>query len=103
MTATPLEAAPGGTDGAGSPDVATWDAFVEGNPLGSYLQLDGWARVKAVNGWSARRLLDAQGGAGAQVLLRRPGPLPWAFAYAPRGPVGPQSFTVLWLPARSLK
>ncbi len=25
--------------------------------------------------------------AGAQVLLRRPGPLPWAFAYAPRGPV----------------
>ena len=26
-------------------------------------------------------------GAGAQVLLRRPGPLPWAFAYAPRGPV----------------
>jgi lipid II:glycine glycyltransferase (peptidoglycan interpeptide bridge formation enzyme) len=26
-------------------------------------------------------------GVGAQVLLRRPGPLPWAFAYAPRGPV----------------
>ena len=24
---------------------------------------------------------------GAQVLLRRPGPLPWSFAYAPRGPV----------------
>ena len=87
MTASPPEAAPGGTDGAGSPDVVAWDAFVEENPLGSYLQLDGWARVKAVNGWSARRLLDAPGGAGAQVLLRRPGPLPWAFAYAPRGPV----------------
>ena len=45
--------------------------------------------VKAVNGWSARRLLDAApGGAiGAQVLVRRPRPLPWAFAYAPRGPV----------------
>ena len=25
-------------------------------PRGSYLQLTGWARVKAVNGWSARRL-----------------------------------------------
>jgi lipid II:glycine glycyltransferase (peptidoglycan interpeptide bridge formation enzyme) len=24
---------------------------------------------------------------GAQVLLRRPGPLPWAFAYSPRGPL----------------
>ena len=24
---------------------------------------------------------------GAQVLVRRPGPMPWGFAYAPRGPV----------------
>ena len=82
-----------------------WDAFVEANPRGSYLQLSSWARVKAVNGWSARRLLHApvaagtaegEGsalagpgapGVGVQVLLRRPGPLPWAFAYAPRGPV----------------
>jgi lipid II:glycine glycyltransferase (peptidoglycan interpeptide bridge formation enzyme) len=44
--------------------------------------------VKAVNGWSVVRLLDADASmVGAQVLLRRPGPLPWAFAYAPRGPV----------------
>ncbi len=47
--------------------------------------------VKAVNGWTSTRL-HAPGtgtgdGVGAQVLLRRPGPLPWAFAYAPRGPV----------------
>jgi lipid II:glycine glycyltransferase (peptidoglycan interpeptide bridge formation enzyme) len=70
-----------------APDPATWDALVEANPLGSYLQLSGWARVKAVNGWTARRLVDERSGAGAQVLLRRPGPLPWAFAYAPRGPV----------------
>jgi len=72
-------------------DPAAWDAFVEGNPRGSYLQLTGWGRVKAVNGWSARRLHDpgtaTAPAAGAQVLLRRPGPLPWAFAYAPRGPV----------------
>lgn len=67
---------------------SAWDAFVEANPRGSYLQLTGWARVKAVNGWSARRLLDREAPrVGVQVLLRRPGPLPWAFAYAPRGPV----------------
>jgi peptidoglycan pentaglycine glycine transferase (the first glycine) len=80
MTARPVAAA-----GPPQPAVADWDAFVEANDLGSYLQLSGWARVKAVNGWSARRLHDD--GTGAQVLLRRPGPLPWAFAYAPRGPV----------------
>ena len=83
----PARGRPGRDGRAAAPDAATWDAWVEANPRGSYLQLDGWARVKAVNGWSARRLLDAPGGAGAQVLLRRPGPLPWAFAYAPRGPV----------------
>ena len=67
---------------------ADWDAFVEANELGSYLQRTAWARVKAVNGWSSARVVA--GGAapiGAQVLLRRPRPLPWSFAYAPRGPV----------------
>jgi peptidoglycan pentaglycine glycine transferase (the first glycine) len=87
---------------------ATWDGFVEQAEPGSYLQLSGWARVKAVNGWSAQRILVGVDGArerepagvdhptsvvrpiaavGAQVLLRRPRPLPWSFAYAPRGPV----------------
>ncbi|HEX5828505.1 MAG TPA: peptidoglycan bridge formation glycyltransferase FemA/FemB family protein [Candidatus Limnocylindrales bacterium] len=69
------------------PDPAAWDAFVEADPLGSYLQLTAWARVKAVNGWRSRRMLDEAAGTGAQVLLRRPGPFPWSFAYAPRGPV----------------
>ena len=67
---------------------ADWDAFVEANELGSYLQRTAWARVKAANGWTSARVVA--GGAipiGAQVLLRRPRPLPWAFAYAPRGPV----------------
>ena len=84
---TDRPAGSGTTDGAGvAPD--RWDPLVEANPLGSYLQLSGWARVKAVNGWSARRLLaDGEAAVGAQLLLRRPGPLPWAFAYAPRGPV----------------
>lgn len=84
MTARPRTA-----DGAvPDPPAADWNGVVEGNPLGSYLQLSGWAKVKAVNGWTSRRLLDTSGSpVGAQVLLRRPGPLPWAFAYAPRGPV----------------
>ena len=71
-------------------DQPSWDAVVEAADPGSYLQLSGWARVKAVNGWSAHRLLTGQepdGRVGAQVLVRRPRPLPWGFAYAPRGPV----------------
>lgn len=94
----------------GAGPLASWDRFVEQSQPGSYLQLSGWARVKAVNGWSAERILVGADGArpragdgagrgtsgvaavhpvGAQVLLRRPRPLPWSFAYAPRGPVTP--------------
>ena len=72
------------------PDDATaWDGFVSGADPGSYLQLSPWAAVKAVNGWSTVRLAagEGRGQIGAQVLVRRPRPLPWAFAYAPRGPV----------------
>jgi peptidoglycan pentaglycine glycine transferase (the first glycine) len=68
-------------------DTAAWDALVESSDPGSYLQLSGWATVKAVNGWAAHRLL-ATDGVGAQILVRRPRPLPWGFAYAPRGPIG---------------
>ena len=70
-------------------DPETWDRFVEAGDPGSYLQLSGWAAVKAVNGWTAHRLVtDEPAGAGAQILVRRPRPMPWGFAYAPRGPVG---------------
>ena len=75
---------------AAASSAAEWDAFVAASEPGSYLQLSGWAAVKAVNGWSATRIdtRDATDGRiGAQVLVRRPRPLPWAFAYAPRGPV----------------
>jgi peptidoglycan pentaglycine glycine transferase (the first glycine) len=68
-------------------DADAWDALVEASDPGSYLQLTGWARVKAVNGWSAVRLLASER-VGAQILVRRPRPLPWGFAYAPRGPLG---------------
>jgi lipid II:glycine glycyltransferase (peptidoglycan interpeptide bridge formation enzyme) len=76
------------TDG---PNSDAWDAFVERAELGSYLQLTPWAAVKAVNGWRSVRLTvgdPASPPIGAQVLIRRPRPLPWGFAYAPRGPVG---------------
>jgi peptidoglycan pentaglycine glycine transferase (the first glycine) len=74
---------PSGVDGTG------WDAFVAATPDGSYLQMTPWATVKALNGWSARRVMGtgSEGPVGAQVLLRRRPPLPWAFGYAPRGPV----------------
>jgi lipid II:glycine glycyltransferase (peptidoglycan interpeptide bridge formation enzyme) len=73
-------------------DPGDWDAFVSDADPGSYLQRSPWAAVKAVNGWSAVRLAAGPDPAGAhtigaQVLVRRPRPLPWGFAYAPRGPV----------------
>ncbi|MBA2720947.1 MAG: peptidoglycan bridge formation glycyltransferase FemA/FemB family protein [Chloroflexi bacterium] len=96
----PTEAPDGGASGA----VVDWDRFVADADPGSYLQLSGWAKIKAVNGWTATRTLAAEQGSaaasatasapvGAQILLRRPRPLPWAFAYAPRGPV-----TATWSP-----
>lgn len=76
-------------------DPGSWDSFVQAADPGSYLQLSAWADVKRVNGWTMTRVLapTALGPIGAQVLLRRPGPLPWAFAYSPRGPV-----TAAWHP-----
>ena len=92
---------PAGRGVADSPEA--WDAFVAASEPGSYLQASPWATVKALNGWEAVRLAgplatwDASGSSpatgaspalvGAQILLRRPRPLLWAFAYAPRGPV----------------
>lgn len=67
-------------------DPVSWDSFVEASDPGSYLQLAAWEQVKAVNGWTAHRLTQP-GLIGAQILVRRPRPLPWGFAYAPRGPV----------------
>ena len=68
---------------------ADWDAFVAASEPGSYLQTTHWAQVKAPNGWLARSIVapGAAGAIGAQVLIRRPRAFPWAFTYAPRGPV----------------
>jgi len=71
-------------------DPAAWDGFVRTAPGGGYLQLTGWATVKAANGWRARRVVvDAGSGPiGVQLLMRRLGPTPFGVGYAPRGPVG---------------
>ena len=97
MTSAPTADSQPALDNAGLPsdgqppaatqDDPAWDDFVAAGQPGSYLQLAGWARVKAVNGWTSRRIRSDSGEVGAQVLLRRPRPLPWTFAYAPRGPV----------------
>jgi lipid II:glycine glycyltransferase (peptidoglycan interpeptide bridge formation enzyme) len=66
---------------------ADWDAFVESSPNGAYPQLRAWADVKRANGWEPRLLLPERSAIGAQLLVRRLGPSPWAVGYAPRGPV----------------
>lgn len=81
-------------------DDAAWDAFVRRDPRGTYLQLSGWATVKAASGWRHHRVVaDAGAGpVGLQVLVRSLGPGPFAVGYAPRGPVGasdPESLRAL--------
>jgi lipid II:glycine glycyltransferase (peptidoglycan interpeptide bridge formation enzyme) len=94
-----------------APDNARWDSFVARSNPGSYLQTTAWAEVKAPNGWTPVRFMGSsivvpqahadiatsdedapeQAGEetvfGVQLLVRRPRVFPWAFAYAPRGPV----------------
>src|SRR5450759_4126534 len=93
-----------------APKTQDWDGFVSRSNPGSYLQTSAWAEVKAPNGWTPIRFMGAAatgaataiGAAGpdvdgeevgrasafgAQLLVRRPRSFPWAFAYAPRGPI----------------
>jgi lipid II:glycine glycyltransferase (peptidoglycan interpeptide bridge formation enzyme) len=75
--------------GALRSDIAAWDAFVEGTPNGSFMQLSAWAEASAAKGWRAEHVvLDGSSGVvGAQLLVHRMPPGPWSRAYAPRGPV----------------
>jgi peptidoglycan pentaglycine glycine transferase (the first glycine) len=71
-----------------NPAVRAWDDFVRAHG-GHILQSSPWAELKSRFGWSAQRLLLAQGDqavAGAQILYRQL-PLGLFFAYIPRGPV----------------
>ncbi len=70
-------------------DDATWDAFVAASATPNHLQQTAWAISKRPNGWTSTRVV-ADGGSGpigAQVLVRRLGPGPFAMGYAPRGPI----------------
>jgi lipid II:glycine glycyltransferase (peptidoglycan interpeptide bridge formation enzyme) len=76
--------------GLAAMDVAPvgWDSFVADAPNSAYTQLTAWADVKRANGWRAVYVHgDTAGAVGAQLLVRRLGPLPWHVGYAPRGPV----------------
>ena len=77
-------------------DIAAWDRFVADTPDGGYLQTSGWAAVKVPNGWTSTRVLtdSNDGPIGVQILVQHRRPLPWAFGYAPRGPVATR-----WTPA----
>ncbi len=72
-----------------SADHPAWDDFLARTPGGGYLQTSRWARVKAVVGLRAVRLLTERYGeivSGCQLLVRDV-PLLGAVAYSPRGPV----------------
>jgi peptidoglycan pentaglycine glycine transferase (the first glycine) len=70
-------------------DDPEWDAYVAATPGGHHTQTSRWARVKAVVGWRAARVVLHREGtitSGAQLLIRdvpHLGPI----AYAPRTPL----------------
>ena len=80
---------------------AAWDAFVEARTPRLLSPADGWARVKAANGWTAHRIRARPprrptngatgrrpaGGSARRSSSAGRGRCPWAIAYAPRGPV----------------
>src|SRR5437879_6323327 len=74
---------------------APWDRFVGAARGGTYQQTSMWAQVKAGVGWQAERLVVESEGTiiGGCQLLIRPLPVVGAIAYAPRGPVIPESGT----------
>jgi lipid II:glycine glycyltransferase (peptidoglycan interpeptide bridge formation enzyme) len=52
-----------GAVGPKVPDDETWDRFVAGDSLATYLQTSAWARVKVPNGWRSRRVVASGEGA----------------------------------------
>jgi lipid II:glycine glycyltransferase (peptidoglycan interpeptide bridge formation enzyme) len=70
-------------------DPAAWDAFVAATPTGHFIQTSAWAEILEPRGWRPVRVVAEapEGLIGAQVMVRRMRALPWAYAYAWRGPV----------------
>ena len=70
-------------------DSPLWDTFVGSAAGGHHAQTSLWARVKAVLGWEAHRLVIRDGDTivgGVQILTRSTGRL-GRVGFAPRGPV----------------
>jgi lipid II:glycine glycyltransferase (peptidoglycan interpeptide bridge formation enzyme) len=70
-------------------DPAAWDEFVANNEIGHFIQTSAWADILAPRGWQPVRVVadSPDGPIGAQVMVRRMRALPWAYAYAWRGPI----------------
>ena len=70
-------------------DPEAWDAFVASTELGHFIQLSAWADILAPRGWQPVRVVadSPDGPIGAQVMVRPMRLLPWAYAYAWRGPI----------------
>ena len=65
-----------------------WDAFLTSSPRGQFQQMSGWARVKALDGWSmAREYMEPTDPfpGGFQLLWKRAGPA--RIGYVSKGPV----------------
>ncbi len=59
------------------PTADAWDAFLTSSPRGQFQQMSGWARVKALDGWSmAREYMEPTDpfSGGFQLLWKRAGP-----------------------------
>ena len=70
-------------------DAEAWDGALLALPNPHVLQSWAWGEFKARYGWRATRLLFVEAGrtvAAASVLERRPGRLPAAVLYVPKGP-----------------
>jgi lipid II:glycine glycyltransferase (peptidoglycan interpeptide bridge formation enzyme) len=66
-----------------------WDRFVADTPGGHHVQTSLWAQVKAVLGWSAKRLVARRGDAivaGTQILCRQI-PMVGGIGYVSAGPL----------------
>ena len=71
------------------PEDPDWDAFLAKTSGGHYTQTSLWAKMKALSGWKATRLVVAREDgiiAGAQ-LLTRPLPIFGKIGYVPKGPL----------------
>ncbi len=71
------------------PEAPDWDEFLAKTPGGHYVQSSLWARMKALSGWRATRVVVRRRDclvAGAQ-LLTRPLPLVGSLGYVPKGPL----------------